>query len=98
MANIFIPGKTQIDDIVNPYRLQDLIPGFADSMDGIKEMRENYVEVGVKEGQWEHKMSLPYAAWLALNICFQDQKELHDHIYPRILKLYPEYRISRKKG
>ena len=94
MPNILIPGHTQIDDVINPYRLQNLLPGFADSMDGIKNMRETYV--GVDSG-WDHQLSLPYAVWMALNICFPDQKELHDHIYPRVWRLYPEYRISGKK-
>lgn len=94
MTNILIKGKTQIDEVINPYRLQDILPGFRENMDAIKELRENYVQVNAGLDQ---TLSLPHGVWLALNLCFTSQKELVDHIYPRVWQMYPEYRVSSKR-
>ena len=89
--NIIIPGHTQIDDLTDPRYFADRVPGFRASMDGIKDARENYVELS--DGI-DHTLSLPYPIWLLLVNCFPDPKELHELILPRIAKLHPEYRVK----
>lgn len=94
MVDILIPGKTQIDDVTDPYYLEKLLgPAFTNSMDGIKDMRDNYVPCtnGI-----DLTVSLPYPVWLLLTMCFPNPKEFHEHILPRIAKIHPEYRVANR--
>jgi hypothetical protein len=90
--NIIIKGHTQFDDVTDPYYLAKIIPGFAAKMDGIKELREN---IEVQSADLKYTLSLPYEVWMILAGVFQDPRELHEHIIPRIAELHPEYKVQK---